>query len=157
MEKGGGGRDDTMEMTRPNHQTYLFKSSPLAFLNNGFFKFGDNGLCASSMAAEFGVGNADGIDVAELLIICCVFCPSSLITWSGIKKNVSRSTQRDGSDLFVKHTVNSQATQTPLQRCTSQLGGCWCQHKFMCVISSSFIIFTIFWNGMIIIVARILG
>lgn len=42
---------------------YLSMLSSLCFLKNGFFIDGEIWFCMSSLAAEFGVGNADGMDV----------------------------------------------------------------------------------------------
>lgn len=51
---------------------YLFKSSPLFFLKTSFFWVGDSWFCKSSMAAEVGVGKADGIEVVLAVIWCII-------------------------------------------------------------------------------------
>lgn len=63
--------------------THLFKSSPFTFLNMDFFcMFGDN-CCESSMAAELGVGNADGTEVGVGIIGCVFGKAASLLTICG--------------------------------------------------------------------------
>lgn len=98
-------------------EIYLLETSPLFFLIVG--RLSSDGdcwllllLCASSMAAEFGVGNADGTDVG-VAIICCILGLDSLLMvcdWPATRPPQSTShtvSEQNYSRLFVFEWENA--------------------------------------------------